>query len=155
MNLWQLFEKGVCQAQSKRLSFHYEQGIDSALKIRYIDFAKWLRKTYVFPVRLNVYILNQEKITLRNGKQAYGNFRWFAHRPPIIKIPSKIEPELFETWTLDEIYESILSSLVHEITHYYQWVLDLEQSNTTSERQANFFRYRMIHKYKAETGKNA
>ena len=45
------------------------------------------------------------------------------------------------------VYEQILSSLVHELTHYYQWVLALEQSDAVSERQANYFRYRILDRY--------
>lgn len=75
---------------------------------------------------------------------AYGSFRWYSARTPNIRVPSAIEPELLHEYTQDEIYEQILSSIVHELTHYYQWVLDLEQSDAISERQANYYRYRII-----------
>ena len=63
---------------------------------------------------------------------------------------SAIEAGLLEENTREEIYESILSSLVHELTHYYQWVLDLKQSKAVSERQAIYFRYRIIDKFYQE-----
>ncbi len=65
----------------------------------------------------------------------------------MIRIAASIEEKLLSEYTREEIYEQILSSLVHEITHYYQWTLKLEQNNATSERQANYFRYRIIDKY--------
>ena len=121
-NLWNRFlltnyqEKKPCN-----LKFHFEKGIEPGLKNQYINLAKWLRKTYYFPTVLNVYIINAEKVRLGNGKMAYGSFKWFAKRPPRIKIPSSVESSLRQEYSNDEIYEMILSSLIHEITHYYQW----------------------------------
>ncbi|MBE6756866.1 MAG: hypothetical protein E7555_10485 [Ruminococcaceae bacterium] len=148
MNLWQTFEMGKNQSfENQEIIFHYEKGIDYELKKLYHSFGKWLKSNYVFPVRINIYILNCEKIRLRNGQMAYGSFRWFPHKTPIIKIPSAVEKGLLNDYTIDEIHEQILSSLVHELTHYYQWILNLEQSNSLSERQANYYRYRIIEKY--------
>ena len=156
MNLWQEFYiKNQKYTENAGISFHYEKGIDEQLKRKYLDFANWLRKTYVFPVHLNVYVLNAEKVPLRNGQLVYGKFLWYPKRTPIIKIPSAIEKDWLEEFTIDEIYDAILSSLVHELTHYYQWIKDLEQSDSTSERQANFYRYRIIDAYyEQKTDKN-
>lgn len=147
MNLWQQFEIGKTTHQGAGISFHYEKGIEDALKKKYMSFARWLRKNYVFPTHIHVHILNREKVRLQSGAMAYGSFRWFEKRNPMIRIPSAVEKELLEEYTREEIYEQILSSLVHELTHYYQWVLDLEQSNAASERQANYYRYRIIHAF--------
>ena len=151
MNLWQKFEteRGL-KADNKGIFFHYEKGIDDDLRKACILFAKWLRRRYIFPVRLNVYIKNCEKVRLLNGIMAYGSFRWFEKRTPYIRIPSKIESDLLNEFSKEEIYEQILSSLVHELTHYFQWVIDLEQSDAASERQANYYRYRIIEKYYQE-----
>ncbi len=151
VNLWQYFEvkRSKC-LENKGISFHYEKGIDGDLRKIYISFAKWLRKTYLFPIHINVYIKNCERVRLQSGTMAYGSFRWFEKRPPYIRIPSKIEPHLLNEFSKDELYEQILSSLVHELTHYFQWVLDLEQDDAVSERQANYYRYRIIEKYYQE-----
>lgn len=150
MNLWQSFEKGNCTLANQGISFRYDKGIEPELRALYLDYSRWLRKKYVFPVHLTVYVLNQEKVMLRNGAWRYGSFRWYPKRSPRIKLPSKVEEELLAQFSSAEIYEMILSSLVHEISHYYQWVLALEQTNAVSERQANYYRYRMIQQYRAE-----
>ena len=147
MNLWQLFEKTNCTLCNKGITFRYEKGIDPNLRRKYLNFTKWLREKYVFPVHLTVYILDQEKVKLRNGTFQYGSFRWYPKRPPRIKIPSKIEAALLKECSIEEIYEMILSSFVHEISHYFQWVLALEQANAVSERQANYYRFRIIDQY--------
>ena len=140
-------QKNLPNAESAKISFHYEKGIDETLKRKYMNFARWLRKSYVFPVRLHVYILNVERLALKTGRLVYGKICWYPKRAPLIKVPSAIDVTLFEEYTIDEIHEQILSSLVHELTHYYQWVKGLEQSNATAERQANYFRYRIIEEY--------
>ena len=148
MNLWQSFEVSrETKYENQGISFHYQKGLDADLKKKYISFAAWLRKNYIFPVHVNVYILNCTTIRLINGKTAYGSFRYFPKRNPFIRIPSAVESELLNEYTIDEIHEQILSSLVHELSHYYQWILGADQSNAASEWQANYFRYKIIEKY--------
>ena len=147
MNLWQTFELERNKYSNNGISFRYEKGIDENLKEKYKAFAKWLRNTYVFPVHVTVYVKYCEKVKLLNGKWVYGSFRWFENREPFIRIPSKINSELYEQYDEEELYEQVLSSLVHELSHYFQWVLSLEQDDGTSERQANYFRYRIIDKF--------
>lgn len=148
MNLWQNFEMSRNQSfVNQKIICHYDDGIDAELKKLFYSFTEWLRNNYVFPVGINIYILNCEKIRLRNGQMAYGSFRWYPKKNPVIKIPSAVEKSLLDEYTTEEIYEQILSSLVHELTHYFQWVLSLKQSDAVSERQANYYRYRIIEKY--------
>lgn len=151
MNLWQIFEiKPNTAPENRGFSLHFDKGIEECVRTSYLSFARWLRKTYIFPVHINVYVLNAEKLRLQNGRMAYGSFCWFEKRPPRIKIASAIERHLEKEYTIEEIQEQILSSFVHELSHYYQWVLDLEQSNAVSERQANYYRYRILDRYYEE-----
>ena len=155
MNLWQKFEKKQNKEKNnKKISLHFQNGIDKELKKLFITFTRWLRINYIFPTNIHVYIVNSEKIRLLDETLAYGSFRWFANRTPMIRIASAIEKELLTEYKKEEIYEQILSSFVHELTHYYQWLLQLEQSNASSERQANHFRYKIIDKYLDETKQN-
>ena len=151
MNLWQKYEKSNCERSDRGISFHYEKGIDQELREFYLNFSKWLRGKYEFPVHVTVYVLNQEKVRLRNGSLQYGSFRWYPKRSPRIKVPSKVEAALLEECSLDEVYVMILSSLVHELSHYFQWVSGLQQTNAVSERQANYYRFRIIEQFFAET----
>lgn len=38
----------------------------------------------------------------------------------------------------------ILSSLIHELTHCYQYCSGAEQSDAASEKQADYYRYRIL-----------
>ncbi len=145
MNLWQRYRNGVDKSQG--LSLHFEKGVEPGFRTLCIRFANWLRNKYSFPAHVNVYIKDCEKIRLVGGQMAYGGFRYFENRSPYIRIPARIEPAVREEYTEMEIYYSILSSLVHELTHYYQWVADLKQTDAVSERQANYFRFRIIERF--------
>ena len=87
MGLWNDFKinNNNHAANSNGISLIFEKGIESDLKREYILLAKWLRTNYIFPVHINVYILNSEKVKLLSGTLAYGSFRWFPKRNPIIK----------------------------------------------------------------------
>ena len=155
MGLWSNFrKKATYNIPNQGISLIFEKGINPDLRKKYIDFAKWLRKNYLFPVHLNVYILNKEKVTLLNGNLAYGSFRWFAKRNPHVKIPSLVNYLDYPELTKEEIFDSILSSLVHELTHYYQWLINPQQDDHSSERQANYYRFRILDKYYKDTKRN-
>ena len=152
MNLWQNFEiKREPPFKNCGFSLHFEPGIDAEMRRQYCAFARWLRKTYMFPVHINVYLLHTEKICLLDGRMSYGGFRYFTTKPPRIRVASAIERHLLGEYTEKELREQILSSFVHELSHYFQWILALEQSDAVSERQANYYRYRILERYYDDT----
>ncbi len=151
MNLWRRFSLATDpNSENNGITFHFEQGLDPALKRHFVALAKWLRQHYRFPVHLNVYILSCETVTVLNGDAAYGAFRWYPKRHPRIRIASKIEAERLAAYSTKDNYDMVLSSLIHELTHYYQWVLKLNQSESQSERQANYYRYRILDEFYKE-----
>ena len=155
MGLWNEFKiNNVCTLDNKGISLIFEKGIEADLKKEYILLVKWLRTNYVFPVHINVYISNSEKVKLLSGTLAYGSFRWFPKRNPRIKIPSLINYKNYEGFTKGEIYDNVLSSLIHELTHYYQWIKNLEQTDYASERQADYYRYTILDKYYKHSKRN-
>ena len=149
-NLWERFEKKNCPTETAKIRLHVERGIDKELRHKFIVLSKRLRKNYVFPTQLSIYIVNSEKVTLLSGKMAYGSFRWFTNRTPRIKIPAAYEKAELEKYGKDELDIMILSSLIHELTHYFQYCEKAEQSKAASERQANHYRYLILEKLMPE-----
>lgn len=148
MNLWQRYLLSNKNADaSQGLSLHFEKGIEPQFRTLCMQFAAWLRKHYSFPVHINIYIKDCEKIRLVGGQMAYGGFRYFENRPPYIRIPARVEPEVREAYEDMDIHYAILGSLAHELTHYYQWVAGSAQTEAVSERQANYFRFRIIEQF--------
>lgn len=141
MNLWQRFEIAHYNGENRGLSLHFEKGVHPELRRLFMKLAKGLRARYAFPVHVSVYIKSSRKVILTDGSEAYGSFRWFDKRPPMIRIPAALD----ESRTDDpEQFDEILSSLIHELTHYYQWILKLDQTEAASEWQANHYRYRIL-----------
>ena len=93
MNLWQKFElKRNTAVTSGGIYFHYQKGIEPDLKQKYISFAKWLRANYIFPVRLNVYILNCEQVSATASGGTVSSLSWTpGARAPQTKGASSAE----------------------------------------------------------------
>lgn len=154
MNPWKdTYYKGIYTTQTRGgLSLHFDCGISPDLRYLFIDFSKWLRKHYQFPVHVNVYIKNCEKIMLLDKTEAYGGFRYFKQESAYIRIAAKAEMRVLQKYSLHDVYEMILSTLVHELTHYFQWINRFDQSDAESERQANYYRYRILNQYLLDSG---
>lgn len=147
MNIWKKHARTE-SAVSQGFSLRFEKGVDPDFRRLCLCFAVWLRRSYCFPVHVNIYIKNCKTITLMDGSRAYGGFRYFETKPPYIRIPAEIDPAEHEDWEVLEVYYSILGSLVHELTHYFQWVSGME----IDERQANYYRFRILRKFCEDQG---
>lgn len=135
------------------IRFRFEKGVHPDIRALFLDFGKWLRKNYVFPIRVTVCVKACEMVRLLSGRMAYGAFRWFdTFEEPSIRIPAGDYAKRSEEVGCASAAEAILSSLVHELTHYFQWVNRIEQTDRGSEWQANYYRYRIIDLYLEQTG---
>ena len=127
------------------IRLRFEKDVDSEIKVIFGNFVKWLRRNYTFPIRVSVYVKSADMVKLMNGQFAYGSFRYFdTYEEPYIRIPTGDYSERFLSFGKEDAIEQILSSLVHELTHYFQWVNQIEQTDRSSEWQANYYRYRML-----------
>ena len=130
------------------IALRFEKGVHSDIKSLFKDFTKWLRKNYCFPIRVAVYVKECETIKLMNGNTAWGSFRYFdTFDEPYIRIPTGDYLDQAEIEGKENAAYTILSSFVHELTHYFQWINQFEQSDKSSERQANYYRNRIIDLY--------
>ncbi len=135
------------------ISLRFEKDVHEDVKNLFKRFTDWLRAKYDFPIRVTIYVKASETITLQNGCIAWGSFRCFdTFDEPYIRIPTGDYLEQARIVGEDTALEAILSSLVHELTHYFQWVNQFEQTDRGSEWQANFYRYRIIDLFLNENG---
>ena len=91
------------------------------------NFIAFLRKNYYFPIRLNVLFCNTESFKHHIDNHIYyGAFYGMDDERrkvyPRISIAAKTEK--------DNTLEDVFFTLVHEITHYYQWYF-LEEDKRT------------------------
>ena len=130
------------------IALRFEKGVHGDIKSLFTDFTKWLRKNYYFPIRVVVYVKESETIKLMNGSMAWGSFRYFdTFDEPYIRIPTDDYLKQAEIEGKENAAYTILSSFVHELTHYFQWVNQFEQTDRGSEWQANYYRNRIIDLY--------
>lgn len=130
------------------IALRFEKGVHSDIKSLFTDFTKWLRNNYYFPIRVVVYVKESETIKLMNGNVAWGSFRYFdTFDEPYIRIPTGDYSEQAEIEGEENAAYTILSSFVHELTHYFQWINQIEQTDRGSEWQANYYRNIIIDLY--------
>ena len=118
------------------------------------EFAAWMRKEYFFPVRVHVYLKSTTTVRASDGE----------HVSALCYTPDDREQEpycrirvavgdygyLRETRSQDDALAAILCSIIHEITHYFQWVNDLTLTLIGEERQARKYAKYVLYEY-AET----
>lgn len=133
----------------KGLRMHIEKEVDASVHIFCLEFAKWLRKEFEFPLRVNVYVKHDYRIKARDGDMVIGTF-W---RPadynsyPYIRLATGDYHELIEERGDENAMWAILGSFAHELTHYYQHINNLQLTMVGEERQANAYINRILSAY--------
>ena len=96
---------------------------------------RWLQTQYAFPVRVPVYVRAAERLLCRDGDLACGTFLGPSdpEQEPYIRLAVGDYLPLLAAWGQDSALASILRSLAHELTHYFQWVRDPVGYQTADE----------------------
>ena len=150
MSLWEKFEKENCNLKNNNIRIRIDKGISKKLRKEYLSLIKYLRNKYVFPYRLNIYAVNKYQVKLMDGRLAWGKFHWYESKDSYIVIPSKIDKDELNGYTLEEEYTAVLGELIHELTHYFQWINSLTLTSIGRERQATKYARYVLDDY-AET----
>ena len=116
------------------------------------EFVSWLRKEYFFPIRVPIYIKATEKIKANDGEMVSATFFYPDDRltEPYVRIAVGDYSELKNESGQDTALAAILGSIAHELTHYFQWINDLNLTEKGRERQAKAYVRYIIDEY-AET----
>lgn len=131
------------------IRFRFEGNVHPEIRQSILDFGVWLRKTYTFPVRVPVYVKAAKRIKASDGDMVCGTF----FRPdqiyvaPYIRISTGDYLELCDLWGKDDATLSILSCIAHELTHYFQWLNQLNLTYIGEERQAKRYAKQIIEEY--------
>jgi len=158
-NDWEKYIKSDDVMLKKGLRLHINSDVDSAVRLFISDFAKWLRKEFEFPLRVNVYVKASYRIKAKDGDMVVGT----CWRPddyssyPYIRLATGDYNELVEERGEEGAMWAILASFSHELTHYYQHINNLQLTLVGEERQAQAYANRILDAYdlsknKAEEG---
>jgi predicted ATPase len=123
------------------LRIRCEQGVHPEVKRACLEFAKWLRKEFEFPIRVVVYLKKDYQIKNKFTKELV-SATFFApfdkSEEPYIRIATRDYIELLEENGKDDALASILGSIAHELGHYYQWIDDLELDEEEAENESEY-----------------
>ena len=152
MNIWKTKKwQSFYVDNTHRHGMHiiYEQGVDAEVHRAISDCAKWLRSKYLFPKRVRIYVKSARRIKAQNGENVCGTFFRPAdrNREPYIRLATGDYLELLEERGKDNALACILVSLLHELSHYFQWLNDLNLTLVGEERQATNYSRRIIGEY--------
>ena len=141
-----------CDSRKKGLRIVFRSGTDNGLRTEILSFAKWLRKRYWFPIRVEIRFLNHEEFCINENKSVVALFNYQTNWDnvtakekacPLVYIAmGKYRNQLKKHGFEETIYNYIFS-VVHELTHYYQWYFyEFEKRSSKSlETEANSWAY--------------
>lgn len=132
------------------LRLRIEKEVNPEVRRACLEFARWLRKEYYFPVRVPVYIKAAKFIKAVDGDEVSATFFWPFERDvePYIRVATGDYYDLEVENGEDNALAAILHSIAHELTHYYQWILSKEMTVDEEEKQAVRIASYVIGKYR-------
>lgn len=141
MHIWtkRNWEKVLpCSDIRSGLRLRFDASVDPDVKNACLKFAKWLRKTYCFPLRVPIYVKSKRVLKTIDGEGAVGTFfePYDYSFEPYIRIATGDYIELKNSIGKDNALATIIESLSHELTHYFQWINGLQHTPEGSELQA-------------------
>lgn len=153
MHIWTLYdwEKYLEDEELRRtgIRFRYEKSVHPEVKRACTEFSKWLRSEYYFPLRVVVYVKGTETIYTKDGDKVVGSFFEPCQYSdePYVRLATGDYTKLLMKWGKDNALATILASLVHELTHYYQWINGLSLTPVGRERQATRYASYILNEY--------
>ncbi len=131
------------------LRLRFQPGVDPEVRRSCIEFANWLRYRYYFPIRVPVYIKASEFVKTQSGELVSAKFfePFDKAVEPYITIATGDIKKIEQKHGKDEALAAVLCSLAHELTHYFQWINDLDLTDEQSERQADYYRKKIVYDY--------
>jgi len=153
MNIWGCnnWSKNNNFSSAKRtgLRLRFQKGTDAEVRRACLEFCNWIRKQYYFPIRVPIYVKSSEFIISKSGEKFSAIFfePFDKHNEPFIRIATGDFNEMKQKSCQDDALASILCSISHELTHYFQWINDIRLTEIGVERQANSYADSIVYKY--------
>jgi len=152
MHLWtiQRYKKFYSNTNVRSgLRVRYDQDIPAEVKESIVRFVKWLRDNYEFPFRVNIYVKSDSSIVAWDGEPVNGVFRYNDDRyvEPYIKVATGDFNKNKEKYGRDDALATILGTIIHELTHYFQWINNTSQTDRGMEYQATLYKKWILYEY--------
>ncbi|MBK5491355.1 hypothetical protein JFT95_29105 [Bacillus sp. TH17] len=147
---WQIHYNLEEKSYRTGLRLKFDKDVDPEVRRAIKEFCKWLRQEYFFPIRVPIYVKSACKIKAIDGKLVYGTFFEPFNRndEPYIRISTGDYYDTLEKNGKDNALGSYLVTIAHELTHYFQWINDINLTKIGYERQATTYSGYIIDEYK-------
>lgn len=154
MHIWTIENWKNNLSESDRrtgLSLKIDSTVDDDVRVACKNFAKWMRQEYYFPLRVPVYVRGTAYIRTMDKDRVAGSF--FEpdsfDTEPYVRIAAGGYADLLASRGRDDAIASILFTLSHELTHYFQWINALQLTDVGRERPATEYARYILHEYSA------
>ena len=123
--------------ESKGLLIKCSNEIDMRTRDICCEFGRWLRRNVNFPIRLTIYIKDSYKRKNKLEKEFSASFvvPLNANDNPYIKVAT-CNRGTNKSVNEHKVEVSILHSIAHEVTHYIQWINNLEFSENDAVKNS-------------------
>ncbi|MBO4872930.1 MAG: hypothetical protein J5496_05910 [Lachnospiraceae bacterium] len=145
----------ICSSDRRTgLRLRCEKKINPEVKDSFVKLVKWIRDRFFFPIRIPVYVKCSERIRARDGDLCVGIF----FRPdnfitePYISIATGDFEKLVSERGISQAKIAILLPLLHELTHYFQWINSVALTPVGEERQATRYAQSLMEEYLDDLG---
>ena len=152
MHLWQLsaWEKYYLNESVRRgFRIRYDSYIDVEVKECIAKFCSWIREEFYFPIRVVMYVKGTQYIVARDGEKVSATFLapYDHFQEPHIRLSVGDYEKLLLKRGKNNALLSILNSIAHELSHYFQWINDVNLTDIGIERQASVYAYGIVTEY--------
>lgn len=150
INNWEIIYKD--RSIRKGLRLRSDKEVDYEVRRSCKEFCNWLRTQYYFPVRVPVYLKSARRLKAMDGDIVCGTFfePGDIFEEPYIRLATGDYEEMQKKYGKDDALAAILRTMAHELTHYFQWINQIELTPLGAERQATHYSRLILYEY-AET----
>lgn len=140
----------ICNTERRTgLRLRIDNKTNPAVKDSFIKISKWIRERFCFPIRVPVYVKASKTVRAKDGEHCVGiffepdDYKW----EPYIRIATGDYEELVNERGELQAKIAVLLPLLHELTHYYQWLNAEQLTSLGKERQASRYAKDIMEEY--------
>ena len=143
---WSRYVSSDCRTG---IRLRFDKNVDPEVKRACKEYVCWLREYYEFPMRVPIYFKEAPYVKMSTGERCSALFfgPYDKSVEPYIKVSTGDYSELLENWGKDDALAAMLHSITHELSHYYQWLKDMEINSEKDERQALYYATVIVRDY--------
>ncbi len=149
LETWRTNEQ-VISRERGGLYLHFERSVDCELRSGCMEFARWIRKRYLFPVEVNLFFVGDDQVKALDGEMTDMTF-WkpdFFSEDPYGRLAVGDYLKNVKELGKESAMESVLDSMAILLTFYYQWLNGINLTERGEVRQAHRVASTVLEQYK-------